>query len=33
MKLSVNKLGAFIFYVMNNKLKIKIKVDIIGPLN
>ena len=33
MKLSVNKLGAFIFYIMNNKLKIKIKVDIIGPLN
>lgn len=33
MKLSVNKLGAFIFYIMNDKLKIKIKVDITGPIN
>ena len=33
MKLSVNKLGALFFYIMNNKLKIKIKIDITGPIN
>ena len=33
MKLSVNKTESFYFYVMNDKLKIKIKIDIVGPIN